>query len=173
MNVKQMMGSAALVAVTLAGLTTMAMAERGERMGRDGAGLFPMFDFAAIDADGDGQVTRAEVEAHRAARVAAVDADKDGKLSAAEIKARAMERAAAQADAIAARMIERHDSDGDGLISVAELEAGPKPIDIFDRIDGDKDGAISAEEAEAARKQMTRRMGRHRDHGGPDEGALD
>ena len=75
-----------------------------------------------------------------------------------------MEQAGARADEIVARMIERHDSDGDGLISVAEMAAGPMPLTVFDRIDSDKDGAISADEAEAARKHMAERMGKHRGH---------
>ncbi len=170
MTTKQMMGSAALVALMLGGLTTVAMADR---MGRGAEGPFPLMDFAAIDADKDGKITKAEVEAHRAARVVALDADKDGKLSAAELKAQAMERAGARADDMVARMIERHDTDGDGLISVAEMAAGPSPLSVFDRIDSDKDGAISVEEAEAARKHMAKRMGKHRGHGGPDDGPLE
>lgn len=173
MNTKRMWGGAALGAVLLAGLTTVALADRGDTMGFGGDGAFLRFDFAAIDADRDGKITRAELEAHRTARVAAVDADKDGKLSAAELKAQAMERAGTRADEMAARMIERHDSDGDGLISAAELAAGPAPMDIFDRIDADKDGAISADEAEAARKFMARRMGRHHDRGGAEKGPQD
>jgi len=170
MKTKLMMGGAALVAVMLTGLTTMAMADR---MGRGGDGPFPMPDFAAIDADKDGKITKAEVEAHRAARVAAADADKDGKLSAAELKAQATERAGSRADDMVAKMIERRDSDGDGLISVAEMAAGPSPLAVFDRVDSDKDGAISAEEAEAARQHMAKRMGKHHGHGGPDEGSQD
>jgi hypothetical protein len=173
MKTKLMLNGAALVAVVLAGLSTAAMADRGDRgdpTGFEGLGPFPLLDFAAIDADKDGKITKAELEAHRAARVAAVDADKDGKLSATELKAQAMERAAARADEMVARMIERHDSDGDGLISAAEMAAGPAPGDIFDRIDRDGDGAISMAEAEAARDHMARRMGRHHGRGGPDEG---
>ena len=167
MHTKLIWGGAALGAVMLAGLTTMALADRGDRgdlMGIGGDGPFPMLDFAAIDADRDGKITKTELATHRAARVAAVDADKDGKLSVAELKAQAMERAGARADDMVARMIERHASDGDGLISVAEMAAGPSPLTVFDRIDSDKDGAISADEAEAARKHMAKRMGRHRGH---------
>jgi Ca2+-binding EF-hand superfamily protein len=169
MKTKLMLNGAALVALVLAGLSTAALADRGDRMGMGGDGPFPLSDFAAIDADKDGKITKPELEAFRAARVGAADADKDGKLSPAELKAQAMERASARADEMVARMIERHDSDGDGLISVAEMAAGPSPLDIFDRIDRDKDGAISQAEAEAARQHMAQRMGRHHGHGGPGE----
>ena len=169
MNTKPMLNGAALVAVMLAGLSTAAMADRGDQGDPPGfGGPVPLLDFAAIDADKDGRITKAEVEAFRAARVAAADADKDGKLSPVELKAQMMARAGARADEMIARMVERHDSDGDGLISAAELAAGPAPMDIFDRIDRDKDGAISAAEAAAARKFMARRMDKHHGHGGPE-----
>jgi Ca2+-binding EF-hand superfamily protein len=167
------MNGAALAAMVLAGLSTAAMADRGDRAGRGDGGPFALFDFATVDADKDGKITRAEIEAHRAGRVAAVDSDNDGKLSAAELKAQAMERAGLRADRMVARMIERHDSDGDGLISAAELAAGPMPVDMFDRVDRDGDGAISVEEAEAARKHMAKRMGKHRGHGGPGDDGQD
>ena len=166
MNTKRMLNGTALVAVVLAGLTAAALADRGARIGFGGDGAMLFFDFAAIDADMDGKITRAEVEAHRAARVAAFEADGDGKLSPAELKAQAMERAGARADDMVARMVARHDSDGDGLISAAELAAGPSQMEMFDRIDRDGDGAISVEEAEAARKHMAGRKGKHRGHGG-------
>jgi Ca2+-binding EF-hand superfamily protein len=156
-----------LVAATLA---TAALAERGGGgpMGLGHDGPFGAFDFAAIDSDGDGKITRDELAAHRAARLAAMDTDKDGKLSEAELRAHVMERAGERAEAMAARMIERLDSDGDGLVSAEEMAAGPARLDIFDRIDRDGDGAISEAEAEAARKHMARRMGHHhgRGHGG-------
>ena len=170
MNTRWMLNGAALAAVVLASLSTAAMADRGsvDRMGMDGP--FPLFDFARVDADKDGKVTRAELAAFRAARLTEVDTDKDGKLSPAELKAQAMQRAAERADDMVARMVKRLDSDGDGMISTAEMAAGPAPKDLCDRIDRDGDGAISQAEAEAARKFIARHIGRRHGQGGPEDG---
>lgn len=170
MITRWMLNGAALAAMVLAGLSTAALADRGgsDRMGMDGP--FPLFDFAKIDANQDGKIMRDELEAFRVARLTEADTDKDGKLSPAELKAQVMQRAAERADDMVARMIKRLDSDGDGMISGAEMAAGPAPRDMFDRIDRDGDGAISQAEAEAARKFMARRMGRHHGQGGPEDG---
>ena len=162
-----MIGSGALLAVVVSGRTGVAMADR---MGKGAEGPFPRFDFSAIDANKDGKITRQEIAAERTARVALVDTDKDGKLSAPELKAQALARAGSRADELVARMIARHDSDGDGLISLAEMAAGPSSMPFFDRIDSDKDGAISVDEVGAARKLMARYKGARHGQGGPDDG---
>ena len=94
------------------------------------------------------------MEAFRAAEVVAADADKDGKLSAAELASMTMARMQARADAMSARMIERHDADGDGLLTVAELSVRPAPVKMFERLDSDGDGALSEAEVEAGRAMM-------------------
>jgi hypothetical protein len=71
----------------------------------------------------------------------------------------------------AARMVERMDVDGDGLISVEEMAARPGPEMIFERIDVDGDGSVTKAEVEAAQARMAEgRGGRHGDHRGPGEG---
>ena len=70
------------VIVAVAGLTGASAALAKPGMGAHGARV----SFEELDADGNGEVTQAEVEAHRAARFAATDTDGDGKLSAAEIE---------------------------------------------------------------------------------------
>lgn len=122
-------------------------------------GLEPGFDFAAVDADKDGKVTQAELQAFRAARVATVDADKDGKLSEDEVKAMVLARMTARAEDMASAMIERMDSDGDGFLTAAELAAPPAPTRLFDRIDADGDGAITEDEIAAAREAMAEMRG--------------
>lgn len=103
---------------------------RGEgrgMMGGDAAGRGTMGEAGGLgrmDADGDGRVTRAELDAARAARLeamaarlAAADADGDGALTEAEFAASgAGERGLA-------RLIERFDADGDGSVSREELLA--------------------------------------------------
>ncbi|WP_426034571.1 EF-hand domain-containing protein [Cypionkella sp. TWP1-2-1b2] len=124
------------------------------------------FDFATLDADKDGKVTKAEVEALRAARVKAMDANADGKISADELAA---PRIAAAGDRIKARSAERvkkMDSDGDGLLSAAEMAARPGPEMLFDRIDANADGAVTQDEVDAARKAMHEKHGKgHGKHG--------
>jgi EF hand len=170
MNTRMTLSALALVTVAVAAVSTAAMADRGGPEGMGGPA--PFLDFGTVDADKDGKITKAEIEAFRTARAAAIDADKDGKLSATELKAQAMERAGERADEMVARMIERHDSDADGMLSAAELAAGPSPVPMFDRIDADGDGAITEAEAEAARKHIAKRMGRHHGRGGDHEAGL-
>lgn len=160
----------ALAAVTGATLSTAAFADRMGGMGMEGG--LGQIDFAAVDADKDGKITPAEVDAFRAAEVTAADADKDGKLSATELSALHMARMTARAEAMAARMIERHDADGDGLLTAAEFATRPAPQALFDRADTDGDGALSQAEIDAARDQMAdmrngegRGEGRGKGHG--------
>jgi Ca2+-binding EF-hand superfamily protein len=152
----------ALAAVTGATLSTAAFADRmgdmGGQMGGPMGGL-AQIDFAAVDADKDGKITPAEVDAFRAAEVTAADTDKDGKLSAAELSAMQLARLTARAEDMAARMIERHDADGDGALTAAELATRPAPQNLFDRADTDADGALSQAELDAARAQMAEMRG--------------
>ena len=161
----------ALAAVTGAALSTAAMADRGDMgMGGPGGGMgmgpAPL-DFAAMDADKDGKLTQAEIDAFRAAEVTAVDADKDGKLSADELSAMVQARMAARATEMVSRMIERHDADGDGLLTAAEFATRPAPDHLFEMADADGDGALTQDELDAARDQMAemRGPGEGRGHG--------
>jgi hypothetical protein len=174
MNRNTTLSAIAVAAILGATLTTAALADRG---GPGGMGMpigpGPVFDFAGIDADKDGKITRDEIAAHRAARAAALDADKDGKISAAELQAQIEARLAARAADMAARMIEMRDTDGDGMLSAAELAEPPLPPMgdmMFDRADANDDGAITEDEVEAMRERMAGRMGGrghgHGSHGG-------
>jgi Ca2+-binding EF-hand superfamily protein len=70
---------------------------------------------------------------------------------------------------MAARMVERFDADGDGLLSAEEIAAGMEAMAalrndpaararaMFERLDTDGDGVISAEEFEAAHERMRER----------------
>ncbi len=136
----------------------------------------PKMDFAAMDADKDGNITKAEAEAFQAAQIAAMDANKDGQISADELTAfhlaKMKENMDAHAKEKAAKMIERLDTDKDGAVSIAELSARPGADKMFDRIDGNSDGVISTEELAAAQNFMEksgegRRGGDHKGgHGG-------
>ncbi len=166
---------AALVAATLT--TALPAAARGPGMGQGiiqegmmgagmrGQGPFLMLEFDAIDTDKDGKITVAELDAHRAAAVVGTDANNDGKLSAEELAAQDLRMMTERANTRAARMIETLDTDGDSLLSAAEMAARPMPDRIFDRLDADGDGAITKAEAETARTRMAERMEGGRRHG--------
>lgn len=140
----------------------------GDKMGGPG------FDFAAIDANSDGKITPEEVEAFKAARLAEIDTNADGKLSAEELIAGREKAEAAHKTARAEAMVKQFDKDGDGLLSAAEMPAGPGADKMFAHLDTDSDGAISQAEMDAAKAQMQDHRGGHQggkhggrgDHGG-------
>ncbi len=162
-------GAALIVVAGLMGAAAYAqdsgMAEGG--MPRGGAG--PMFDFAAMDANKDGKVTKAEIEAFKAARFGEADTNKDGKLSVEEMIVARDAMIAKRKEDRMAQMIARFDKDGDGMISQAEMPTPPNADKMFDRLDTDKDGAISQAELDAAKQMMQERMGQH-DGNGKGEG---
>ncbi|MES2434269.1 MAG: hypothetical protein V4586_10630 [Pseudomonadota bacterium] len=126
------------------------------------------FDFATLDADKDGKVTKAEVEAFRAAKVKAMDANADGKISADELAAPRIAAATDRINQRSADMVKDMDSDGDGLLTAAEMATRPGPEKLFDRIDANADGAVTQDEVDAARKAMHEKHGKgHGKHGKP------
>lgn len=107
----------------------------------------PKMSFEEIDTDGNGEVTKAELQALKEARFAAADSNGDGVLSLEEMQAQGRERAAERA----ARMLERFDKNGDGALSKDELPQPRRAGKMFDRMDGDGSGGISKQEFEEAR----------------------
>lgn len=138
----------------------------GGGMGHGMAGGGTMFDFAAVDADGDGRITEAELQAWRAAQIAGLDADGNGLISEAELTAQITARMAERAAKMAKARIAAHDADGDGSLSAAELAAPPLPMRLFDRVDADGDGAITQAELDAARERMQEHRGDGHGRGG-------
>lgn len=95
--------------------------------------------FAQVDADGDGSVTQAEVDAFRAAKVAGADASGDGGLSIEEFDTLYREFTRS-------RMVDAFqdlDGDGDGVISVAEMDL--RYGNVVERMDRNDDGALTLE----------------------------
>lgn len=144
-----------LAAVVTLGLATAVFAERGPR------GPMEMFDFSAIDADNDGKITKAEIDAHHTAKLAAADVNKDGKFSLDELTEMRLQSVKAQLRAKTETMLKSHDTDGDGQLSAAEMPLPRHAGKFFDKVDRDGDGALSLAEVEAARARMEARHGRH------------
>lgn len=148
-----------LTALAIAGTTVSASAAGGH--GRKG----PQLEFSDLDANGDGQITEAELTAHAAARFAAVDTNGDGVLSAEELAARAeSENAERQAKRIE-RMISKMDENDDGVLSAEEMQRRD-PAKMISRLDADEDGAVSQEEFDNAKKRFGKRKGGGKDRGG-------
>ncbi len=135
----------ALCAVALAG--TVAVAKQ-----RSGHGGEPIL-FEQLDENGDGQITRDEMEAMRAIGFARADADGDGTISLEEMQAHGAERARERAE----RVMERLDSNADGVLSSDELPSDDRASRRFDRVDTNDDGTISKAEFEAAKDRMAKR----------------
>jgi Ca2+-binding EF-hand superfamily protein len=154
-----MKSSAAGLALVAAIVATAALAQDGQKGGKGdrGAQLIELFD--TIDTDADGKVTEAELEAHRAAEFAAADTNADGAISPDELAARELARFTERLPDRTAKMIEARDNDGNGSLSLAEVDEGPVQ-NRFARIDSDNDGAISKAEAEAAAEKMRQRKGK-------------
>lgn len=113
-------------------------------------------EFRQMDADKNGQVTRAEVEsfergvalgqarARAQAKFAELDVDRNGQISLVEFN-----KLIVGAPAVDGRpLIGRLDTNKDGRISLIEYRAGK--LAYYDQIDSDKDGIVSVAEMKAA-----------------------
>ncbi|MEM9523725.1 MAG: calcium-binding protein [Pseudomonadota bacterium] len=148
-----MIGKKNLIVVTTLLALGGASLAAGVVMAQTGHGYGPRIDFEALDTDGDGRITRAEMEARTASRFAALDTDNSGTLSAQEVKAQAETRISDRA----ARMIERRDTDGDGALSLEELSKDARSDRMFARLDTNDDGAVSRAEFDAAKGKWHKR----------------
>jgi len=112
-----LIGAAALViAVPFA-----AQAERGQGRhgGPDGEHM------KAVDTNGDGEISKEEVQAFRATVFNAADANQDGALTLDEMIAHHETMEAQRKAERQARMFEKLDADGNGTVSAAEFAARP------------------------------------------------
>ena len=158
----------------MAGIATALMVNTAEAQGQTGRGP-DLPGFEQIDADNDGLVTTAElqaaIQAQAAERFAQSDTDGDGALSAEELAAAAAAREDARRERNMTRMIERLDANDDGLLQMDEMQARSEDRNtdrqgrMFAMMDTDDDGSLSAQEYETALAFMAER-GERGDRGG-------
>lgn len=158
-----------LLSLTLAAGVAVAgpHGERGQGMGH---GMM-MPSFEERDTDGDGKITREEMDARRLERIKSMDPDGDGVITLDEMKAHAGEMARQRAEKMAEKMFTNLDADKDGKLSAAEALAGrmggKRGADrMFGMVDRDDDGAISKDEFDRAAERMQKMRG----EGGRGEG---
>ena len=151
-----------LLIVMLAGAGMLAggvaAAQAGPGMhGPDGGKRFMLKKLMRADANGDGVLTRDELQQARQKRFAALDANGDGKVETAEIDKAIMRRLERRKVRLRYRMLGRLDANGDGIISREEfLGSGGR---LFRMADVNGDGKVTREEL-----MRLRQMGRGGKH---------
>ncbi len=139
-------------ATFISGIVLVAIAVTGTSVLAAGPKDRAPVSFQELDANGDGQVTKEEMEAHRNARFTTADTDGDGQLSVQEMQAAAQQNANDRVT----KMFEKHDANGDGFLSDDELPKPRRADKMFDRIDADSSGGISEQEFANAKDKMGR-----------------
>jgi Ca2+-binding EF-hand superfamily protein len=143
-------GVASLAGLLFAATPALAGGDKGEHH-KGMAGMEMM------DANGDGQVSRDEHTLAAKKMFDTMDADKDGKVTATEMEAAHAQIAGKDAKKMkghmtAADKIKKVDANGDGMLSVAEHGTGADTM--FDKMDTDKNGSLSKAELEAGHKTL-------------------
>jgi Ca2+-binding EF-hand superfamily protein len=118
-------------------------------------------EMKAMDTDGDGRLSPEEHAAGARRMFETIDADKDGTVTAAEMDAahtRVTGTRPAQGEMSAAEKIKVVDTDGDGALSAAEHAAGSKAM--FAKMDADKDGVLTRAELAAGQAMKMRKAPR-------------
>ncbi len=105
-------------------------------------GMDPLELLEQADANHDGQITRAEYVAARAAKFDQLDRNHDGFLSEADFP-RAAKGGGEHADKLRA-MLQKMDADHDGKVSRDEFANGGAAL--FDKVDANHDGVVDKAE---------------------------
>lgn len=141
------------VLATAIGVTALSAQARG--FGPGGPGGAGGASFSELDADGDGLVTAAEMEAFGKSRFEQTDTDGDGFVTLEEMQAHMLKEAEARFAKHGDKMLSRKDANGDGKLSFEEMRPSEKRQEkMLGRIDTNGDGAISQSEFDEARAKM-------------------
>ncbi|NWH09103.1 MAG: EF-hand domain-containing protein [Alphaproteobacteria bacterium] len=162
------LGGTAAVAMLVAGIAFADPPHRGRGPHMDMGGRITE-RFAEVDADKNGVVTKAEVDAARAARFAETDTDKDGKISREEFDAHIEKQEKERRD----RMFSMLDDNEDG--SLTPDEQGMRDEKGLMRFDTDNNGEVTKAELDAGMAKLRDRGPGHgpRDGMGPKGGTPD
>lgn len=136
------MKNALIFSILAAGLAAGGVAWAGPGGHRGG-------HFDRLDENGDGALTRDELDARQREFFDAADADRDGRLTQDEMRAHHEKKRAER------RGKRLGDANGDGKVSKAEYEAAAE--ERFRKLDKNKDGFISDAEMEEAREKRRSR----------------
>jgi hypothetical protein len=104
----------------------------------------------AADADGDGRVARAELEALRAEEFVYRDRDGDGAITLVDLsptRQRLADMAGDDEGRLGRDALAGLDADNDGRVTRSEFMNAPTPV--FDRLDADADGVVTGAEIDA------------------------
>ncbi|WP_458791288.1 EF-hand domain-containing protein [Yoonia sp. MH D7] len=152
------MKSTVLIAAMIAGFSLVALDATAAGRGEQRA----MPDFATLDADGNGSLTVAEMEAAHGARFTAMDTDGNGDVSLEELTEAGAKQMAERAE----HMLSQMDTNKDGMLQADEMKPrGANAERMISHADQNDDGEISQEEFE----QMIEKRGEHGERGGRGE----
>jgi len=129
----------------LAGLCALSAPASAQWGGGD-----PTERLEEADANHDGVITREEYRVSRAARFDRMDRNNDGVVSRADFSR--ILRFRPEAGQRLDQMLAQADSNHDGRITRAEMNAAPMPI--FDRIDANHDGRVTRAELADAKARL-------------------
>lgn len=159
----------AIVAVSLvlsAGWVAAAGQSGGDHGRKMGHPPRPMINFEQADMNGDGQLTKEELEQFAKTQFSQSDTNQDGFLDSTELAADMSKRMQERIKRNGARMISKLDENGDGKLSFDELNnrMAKRGDKMFDRMDRNGDGTLSADELARMEKRGKHKW-RKSDHG--------
>ena len=140
-KMKKTTGMALAFLALSAAVTGSAVADRRHGGGMMGGLGGPPQSLDLADADKNGEITFDEFKKAAGTRFVLADVNKDGKVTVEEMAA-AIEKM--RAERMAKRLIERFDSDGDGSVTLAEIDNGQK--EIYALLDRNDDGKLVKDE---------------------------
>lgn len=161
---KRRLPTTAIAGVLCIGIAGFVLVAQGQDGPETLSGNPGVENKVTLDANQDGQIERAEVDAKLAHDFASIDTDGDGGISPDELIAHQDAIREARRKARQARRFARRDINGDGVIGPEEFNV--RRLDRLSRMDFDGDGIISDDERAYARelraeRRQYRRWRRH------------